>query len=119
MLVDDVPAVFLLNPSGIFVVNPEVNGYTPTPSEVEWPGSVSSLMTISKGAAPEGANLPDDAATAEAAVVTEQAPAVEAQTAAATDESASAPAAAPAESLDSDGDGLEDAIEVRARHRSL
>ena len=112
LLVDDVPAAFLLNPSGIFVVNPEVNGYTPTASEVEWPGSVSSLMTIGKGEAPEGANPPEGAATAEAAVVTEQAPAVEAQTAAAIDESASAPAAAPAESLDSDGDGLEDTMEA-------
>src|SRR5215217_1764553 len=76
MLIDDVPAAFLLNPSGIFVVNPGVNGYTPTPSEVEWPGSVSSLMTIGKGEAPAEANLPDDAAT-ETAVVTEEAPVVD------------------------------------------
>ena len=55
ILVDDVPAVFLLNPSGIFLVNPAVTGYTPTPSEVEWPGSVSSLMTITKGEAPQAA----------------------------------------------------------------
>jgi oligopeptide transport system substrate-binding protein len=48
ILVDDVPAVFLLNPSGIFVVNPAVTGYTPTTGEVEWPGGTSSLMTIDK-----------------------------------------------------------------------
>ena len=66
ILVDDVPAVFLLNPSGIFVVNPAVTGYTPTPSEVEWPGSVSSLMTITKGEAPQGAEPADAAAPADA-----------------------------------------------------
>jgi oligopeptide transport system substrate-binding protein len=112
MLVDDVPAAFLLNPSGIFVVNPEVNGYTPTPSEVEWPGSASSLMTIGKGEAPAGANLPADAATADTAVITEEAPVAEVETAAATDEVVEAQAAAPADPLDADGDGLEDAIEV-------
>ena len=46
MLVDDVPAAFLVNPSGIFVVSSAVTGFTPTPTEVEWPGSASSLMTI-------------------------------------------------------------------------
>jgi oligopeptide transport system substrate-binding protein len=82
MLVDDVPSVFLVNPSGIFVVNPDVTGYTPTPSEVEWPGSVSSLMTITKGAAPQAAEPTDDAA------------------------------AAPANALDAEGDGLEDTLEA-------
>ncbi|MBL8128580.1 MAG: peptide ABC transporter substrate-binding protein [Chloroflexia bacterium] len=99
LLIDDVPAAFLLNPSGIFVVNPEVNGYTPTPSEVEWPGSVSSLMTIGKGEAPEAATLPQDAAAADA-VVTEDAPVVEAE------------AAAVVGVFDADGDGLEDAFEA-------
>jgi hypothetical protein len=28
------------------VVRPTVTGYTPTPSESEWPGQFSSLMTI-------------------------------------------------------------------------
>jgi len=32
--------------AGLFVINPAVTGYTPTPSEIEWPGSASSLMTI-------------------------------------------------------------------------
>ena len=90
ILVDDVPAAFLLNPSGIFVVNPEVNGYTPTPSEVEWPGSVSSLMTIGKGEATESASLPQDAAA---------------------DESAGSISAA-VDALDADGDGLEDVLEA-------
>ena len=80
MLVDDLPAAFLLNPSGIFVVNPAVTGYTPTPSEVEWPGSVSSLMTIGFG---------------EPAVADAQ------------------PAAAPSDVADTDGDGLEDVIELQ------
>jgi oligopeptide transport system substrate-binding protein len=100
MLVDDVPAVFLNNPSGIFLVNPAVTGYTPTSSEVEWPGSASSLMTIDKvevlpETAPQEAAAPADAAIAvEAPVVAEQ------------------PAAAPANALDAEGDGLEDAIEL-------
>lgn len=88
MLVDDVPAAFLLNPSGIFVVNPEVTGYAPTPSEVEWPGSVSSLMTITK--------LPP-------AAVGEELPAVE--------EVAVVEQAVATSAIDADVDRLEDAIE--------
>ena len=104
ILVNDVPAVFLLNPSGIFLVNPAVSGYTPTPSEVEWPGSVSSLMTITKGEAPQAAEPTVAAAPADttaATAVAQEAPVVEAE-----------PAAAPADPLDADGDGLEDAIEL-------
>jgi oligopeptide transport system substrate-binding protein len=112
ILVDDVPAAFLANPSGIFVVNPEVNGYTPTPSEVEWPGSASSLMTIGKGEEPQVAASPVSAAPADAAAVVQETPVVEEQAVAATNESVEAPAAAPADPLDADGDGLEDAIEV-------
>jgi oligopeptide transport system substrate-binding protein len=48
ILVDDVPGPFLYNLAGVFVVNPNVTGITPTPSEVEWPGSLSSLMTVDK-----------------------------------------------------------------------
>jgi oligopeptide transport system substrate-binding protein len=48
ILVDDQPAPFLFNPTANFVVNPAVTGYTPTISETNWPGSVSSLMTIDK-----------------------------------------------------------------------
>jgi oligopeptide transport system substrate-binding protein len=91
LLIDDLPAAFLLNPSGIFVVNPEVTGYTPTPNEAEWPGSISSLMTLDIGVPAEAAQ-PAEAAPAEAAT--------EAQ------------AAAPAAAGDADGDGLEDAIEL-------
>jgi oligopeptide transport system substrate-binding protein len=48
VLVDDAPAVFLYNQLNTFVVNPAVTGYTPISSEVEWPGSMASLMTIDK-----------------------------------------------------------------------
>jgi oligopeptide transport system substrate-binding protein len=48
ILIDDVPGPFLYSLAGVFVVNPNVTGYTPTGSEVEWPGSLSSLMTIDK-----------------------------------------------------------------------
>jgi oligopeptide transport system substrate-binding protein len=92
LLVDDVPAAFLLNPSGIFIVNPEVSGYTPTPSEAEWPGSASSLMTIDIGAP-------------EAAAATDATPAASA--------SAEQVAAASTAPVDAEGDGLEDAIEVQ------
>jgi oligopeptide transport system substrate-binding protein len=88
VLVDDLPAAFLLNPSGIFLVNPAVTGYTPTSSEVEWPGSASSLMTI------------DIVDPAEAAAAAEAVGAEAAQ------------AAAPVAAIDGDGDGLEDAIEA-------
>ncbi len=93
ILVDDLPAAFLLNPSGIFLVSPAVTGYTPTSSEVEWPGSTSSLMTI---------DIVDPlAATAAAeAVPAEVAPAEAEQ------------AAAPVNVIDGDGDGLEDTIEA-------
>ena len=91
ILVDDLPAAFLLNPSGIFLVNPAVTGYTPTPSEVEWPGSASSLMTL---------DIVDPAEAAAATAAAEETAAVDA-----------AQAAAPAAG-DGDGDGLEDAIEA-------
>ena len=38
ILIDDVPGPFLFNDIGNFVVNPNVTGYTPTATEVEWPG---------------------------------------------------------------------------------
>lgn len=92
MLVDDVPAAFLLNPSGIFVVSPEVTGYTPTPSEVEWPGSVSSLMTMTTLPPPVAAELPVvEEAVAEEAVVVDQ--------------------SAVSTTFDADVDNLEDIIE--------
>ena len=55
---------------------------------------------------------PVSAAPADAAAVVQEAPVVEEQAVAATNESVEAPAAAPADPLDADGDGLEDAIEV-------
>jgi oligopeptide transport system substrate-binding protein len=48
VLAEDIPGPFLYNLSGVFVVNPAVTGYTPVASEVEWPGSLASLMTIDK-----------------------------------------------------------------------
>ncbi len=48
ILIEDVPGVFLFNPAGRALVKPNVTGITPTASEAEWPGSLSSLMTIDK-----------------------------------------------------------------------
>jgi oligopeptide transport system substrate-binding protein len=48
ILVDDVPGPFLFNDIGNFVVSPNVTGYTPTATEVQWPGQMSSLMTLDK-----------------------------------------------------------------------
>jgi oligopeptide transport system substrate-binding protein len=48
LLVDDIPNPFLYNPTGTFIVNPAVTGYTPTPSEFEWPGYAASIMTLDK-----------------------------------------------------------------------
>ena len=110
LLVDDVPGVFLLNPSGIFVVNPAVTGYTPTPSEVEWPGSVSSLMTITKGEAPQGAE-PTGAAPADVTAVAQEAPVVADGTAARQRRVPRRQWPHPSIRSTHDGDGLEDAIE--------
>jgi oligopeptide transport system substrate-binding protein len=48
ILIDDVPGPFLFNDIGNFVVSPNVTGYTPTATEVQWPGNLSSLMTLDK-----------------------------------------------------------------------
>ena len=48
ILIDDVPSPFLFNDTGNFVVSPNVTGYTPTATEVQWPGQMSSLMTLDK-----------------------------------------------------------------------
>jgi ABC-type transport system substrate-binding protein len=48
ILIDDVPGPFLFNDIGNFVVKPNVTGYTPTATEVQWPGNLSSLMTLDK-----------------------------------------------------------------------
>lgn len=48
ILVDEQPGPFAFNLAAVFVVNPAVTGYTPTPAEGEWPGQFSSLMTIDK-----------------------------------------------------------------------
>ncbi|MDQ2652108.1 MAG: peptide ABC transporter substrate-binding protein [Chloroflexota bacterium] len=48
ILVQDQPGPFLYNLTQKFVVNPAVTGYTPTASEVEWPGYLGSIMTIEK-----------------------------------------------------------------------
>ena len=49
ILVQDQPGPFLYNLTQKFVVNPAITGYTPTASEVEWPGYLGSIMTIEKG----------------------------------------------------------------------
>jgi oligopeptide transport system substrate-binding protein len=48
ILVQDVPGPFLFNDIGNFLVSPNVTGYTPTATEVQWPGQMSSLMTLDK-----------------------------------------------------------------------
>ncbi|MCA9876337.1 MAG: peptide ABC transporter substrate-binding protein [Thermomicrobiales bacterium] len=48
LLVADQPGPFLYNLTQKFVVNPAITGYTPTASEVEWPGYLGSIMTIEK-----------------------------------------------------------------------
>ena len=45
-LVEDLPNGFLYNPTVTFIVNRAVTGYTPSPSEFEWPGSAGSVMTL-------------------------------------------------------------------------
>ncbi len=48
ILVVDQPGPFVYHTAAAFMVNPAVSGYTPTPSESEWPGQFSSLMTIDR-----------------------------------------------------------------------
>jgi ABC-type oligopeptide transport system substrate-binding subunit len=48
LLVDDVPGPFLYNLANTVVVNPKVTGFTPTATESEWPGYLSSPMTLDK-----------------------------------------------------------------------
>ena len=48
LLIEDVPGPFLFNDIGNFVVKPNVTGYSPTATEVQWPGQMSSLMTLDK-----------------------------------------------------------------------
>src|SRR5688572_3311378 len=48
LLVDDVPSPFLYNPTGNFVVSPNVTGITPTSGEFTWPGYSGSIMTMDK-----------------------------------------------------------------------
>ena len=50
ILVEDQPGPFIFHIAGVFVVKPNVTGFSPTPSETEWPGQFSSLMTIDKTA---------------------------------------------------------------------
>jgi len=50
ILVADQPGPFVFNQDVIFVVNPAITGYTPTASEVEWPGYLGSIMTMDKSA---------------------------------------------------------------------
>ena len=46
ILIDDQEGVNLFHPAQIFLVKPEVTGYEPNPSDVEWPGQFSSALTI-------------------------------------------------------------------------
>jgi len=48
ILVEDVPGPFLFNEVANFVVSPNVTGITPTSADTQWPGNISSLMTLDK-----------------------------------------------------------------------
>ena len=48
ILVNDQPGPFIFHIAAVFVVSPDVTGYTATAAETEWPGQFSSLMTIDK-----------------------------------------------------------------------
>jgi oligopeptide transport system substrate-binding protein len=48
ILVEDVPGPFLFNERGNFVVSPNVTGNTPNSNDTQWPGNLSSLMTLDK-----------------------------------------------------------------------
>ena len=48
ILVNDQPGPFIFHISSVFVISPDVTGYTATAAEPEWPGQFSSLMTIDK-----------------------------------------------------------------------
>ena len=49
ILVDDVPAPFLYNAANVFLVKPDVTGYTGTAADSEIPGQCGSLMTDRQG----------------------------------------------------------------------
>ena len=46
MLIDDIPGPFLYNATGIFLVKPNVTGYTTTAADVQWPGQWGSMLTV-------------------------------------------------------------------------
>jgi oligopeptide transport system substrate-binding protein len=46
ILVADIPGPFIYNLANVVLVKPYVTGFTETASEAEWPGSLSSLMTL-------------------------------------------------------------------------
>ena len=46
ILVDEQPGVFLFNNAVNVLVKPEVTGYQITPSDTEWPGQWTSLLTV-------------------------------------------------------------------------
>ena len=46
LLIDDIPGPFLYNLAGTFLIDPAFTGYATTPSEVEWPGYLSTPLTL-------------------------------------------------------------------------
>ena len=48
ILLEDLPAPFLFNPTGPVLVKPNVTGITPIAVDAVWPGTFASLMTIDK-----------------------------------------------------------------------
>jgi oligopeptide transport system substrate-binding protein len=64
ILIDDLPGPFLFNLAGRALVKPNVTGITPTASEAEWPGSLSSLMSIDVVPAEESEEMVGEATPA-------------------------------------------------------
>ena len=46
LLVDDVPGVFMSHAIFLYLVNPDITGYAPTPGDASWPGQTASLLTV-------------------------------------------------------------------------
>jgi oligopeptide transport system substrate-binding protein len=46
ILLNDNPAPMMYHRANVFLVKPEISGYTPTSADVEWPGERGSISTI-------------------------------------------------------------------------
>lgn len=48
ILIDDMPAPFVYHRANVYLVKPNVTGYTTTSADAEWPGERGSVMTLTK-----------------------------------------------------------------------